>query len=63
MTNPLKPGMPEQPTPEREPIPARDTIRRQNQRTPRHQDGGREADDDVIDKHGGDIQRDDVGKP
>ena len=43
-----------------EPIPARNTIDRQKQHSPGHQDGGRETDDERIDKFGGDIQRDDV---
>ncbi|BBK30332.1 hypothetical protein EDC65_2224 [Stella humosa] len=63
MTIPTPPKMPEPPSPDREPIPARDTIRRQNQHVPRHQDGGRETDDSVIQKHGPDIQRDEVGRP
>lgn len=51
---------PEPPTPEREPIPGRHTIDRQNQHVDRFQDGGRETGERPIDKHGGDLQRKDI---
>lgn len=45
------------------PIPAGDTIERQDQHVPRYQDGGREANGGRITKHGGDLRRKDVDEP
>lgn len=50
----------EPPSADREPTPHRRTIARQNQHVDRCQDGGREGDRGRIEKHGGDVQRDDV---
>ena len=54
---------PEPPAADREPIPDRHTIERQNQHVDRYQDGGRETGRGRIEKHGGDLRRDDVEHP